>query len=484
MRNKSFPKTPSQLEQMPSDRPIVFISYSWDNEEHKKWVAKLSEDLRKNGIYTLLDQYNHGGEDLIKFMKSGLEKADRVLIIGTPSYKKKIGRNSGGAKFEDQVITIQIYKDMGTDKFIPILRKGKFLDSFSDIISERTGYDMSKDEEYENTLENLVKDLWGYHPIDTIPALGPKPKFMSIDHLPQPNFETHPCNFSATIKTCLSDPNKRIHLTELIEKEREETFKKILQNATYDYLTTNQTFEKSLKTHLAAIEKIMSAVLPLVRYGNIDQQKLLVDAMVKFCIRPYTNGEVTIHGTEYVHLLSASFLYHATGVASIKYGCYKLIKLMMETKVPSPNVLSIDKQQPLEYLAGCSPWDPTTLNKYLQSNWIYPYSRMIIEGIKPYFNGIFIDDNDFNNCFYIWEHMASLLCNYYNYHNGGFPVGEFVIKSISIYREEDFYTDFFKQAWEQKAEWAPIKYGLFGGNFENYNQVYTMAKEFYHKNRH
>ncbi len=26
-------------------RPIVFISYSWDSQEHQDWVLKLSKDL-------------------------------------------------------------------------------------------------------------------------------------------------------------------------------------------------------------------------------------------------------------------------------------------------------------------------------------------------------------------------------------------------------------------------------------------------------
>ena len=72
-----FSKIPSQLDQIPNDIPVVFISYSWDNDEHIQWVGNLSRDLReKYRIYTLLDQYNRGGDDLITFMTKGLERAD------------------------------------------------------------------------------------------------------------------------------------------------------------------------------------------------------------------------------------------------------------------------------------------------------------------------------------------------------------------------------------------------------------------------
>lgn len=149
-RESPFKNIPSQFELIPDGVPVAFISYSWDSKEHKDWVLKLSADLReKFRVYTLLDQYNRGGQDLITFMKNGLKRADRVLIVGTPKYKKKIEKTSGGAKFEDQVITVELYQRMDSTKFIPILRDGSFSESFSNLIQLRAGYDMSNDALYE-----------------------------------------------------------------------------------------------------------------------------------------------------------------------------------------------------------------------------------------------------------------------------------------------------------------------------------------------
>ena len=176
-RESPFKNIPSQFELIPDGVPVAFISYSWDSKEHKDWVLKLSADLReKFRVYTLLDQYNRGGQDLITFMKNGLKRADRVLIVGTPKYKKKIEKTSGGAKFEDQVITVELYQRMDSTKFIPILRDGSFSESFSNLIQLRAGYDMSNDALYEKMLQELAADLWGM-PINVAPALGPKPNF-------------------------------------------------------------------------------------------------------------------------------------------------------------------------------------------------------------------------------------------------------------------------------------------------------------------
>ena len=36
----------------------AFVSYSWDSDQHKEWVAKLATDLRHDGIETILDQWH------------------------------------------------------------------------------------------------------------------------------------------------------------------------------------------------------------------------------------------------------------------------------------------------------------------------------------------------------------------------------------------------------------------------------------------
>ena len=35
--------------------PRAFVSYSWDDDSHKKWVADLATALRSDGVDTTLD---------------------------------------------------------------------------------------------------------------------------------------------------------------------------------------------------------------------------------------------------------------------------------------------------------------------------------------------------------------------------------------------------------------------------------------------
>lgn len=164
----------SQFDNIPENVPIVFISYSWDNDEvHMAWVKKLADDLRsKYAVYTLLDQYNSGGASLVEFMDRGLRISHRVLMVGTPGYKHRAEDGFGtGSKYEGSIINADIYYNTNTNKFIPILRKGEsFKESFINIISVRNGYDFRNDSLYETNLKKLADDLYGRG--EKAPALG------------------------------------------------------------------------------------------------------------------------------------------------------------------------------------------------------------------------------------------------------------------------------------------------------------------------
>ena len=153
-----------------SDQKKIFISYSWDSLDHRKWVKKFSDDLQvRLGEYfkVLLDQNQRRGTSLSRFMKLGLKDAVKVLIIGTPKYKEK-SEASGGVAYETMVITNEMMSDMDTTKFYPILRTGTFDTSFPTDIKDRMGDDFSDDKYYEENLEIVVKEIIEDYPIPVI----------------------------------------------------------------------------------------------------------------------------------------------------------------------------------------------------------------------------------------------------------------------------------------------------------------------------
>ena len=66
--------------------PTAFISYSWDDEDHKASVKGLAERLRAGGVNVLLDIWGVApGGQLPEFMEGSVSDSDFVLVICTPA---------------------------------------------------------------------------------------------------------------------------------------------------------------------------------------------------------------------------------------------------------------------------------------------------------------------------------------------------------------------------------------------------------------
>ena len=99
--------------------PKVFISYSWDSDSHKKWVADLATRLRNDGIETILDQWHLvPGDQLTAFMEHAIHDNDYVLVICTPEYQQKSNERKGGVGYEGDIMTAEVFAQRNHHKFI------------------------------------------------------------------------------------------------------------------------------------------------------------------------------------------------------------------------------------------------------------------------------------------------------------------------------------------------------------------------------
>lgn len=80
--------------------PSVFVSYSWDSEEHRQWVRRLVGALRERGIDARSDvTHLRPGQDLGRFMEQA-DECDRVLVICTQNYMSRADGRVGGVGYE------------------------------------------------------------------------------------------------------------------------------------------------------------------------------------------------------------------------------------------------------------------------------------------------------------------------------------------------------------------------------------------------
>lgn len=110
--------------------PRAFISYTWENPAHKRWVKEIAVKLRLDGVELLLDQWEVApGDQLAEFMERAVREGDAVLIVCTPSYKNKSDKRAGGVGYEGSVISAELVTRAPRRKFIPILRDEEWRDA-------------------------------------------------------------------------------------------------------------------------------------------------------------------------------------------------------------------------------------------------------------------------------------------------------------------------------------------------------------------
>lgn len=122
----------------------AFISYAWEGDEVQQWVLDLATELRsRRGVDVILDVWQlHPGDQMPEFMKKAVREADVVLIVCTPSYKKKSEGRTGGVGYEGHIMTAELYQRNNQRKFIPVIRVGDHHDALPGWLAGKRALDL------------------------------------------------------------------------------------------------------------------------------------------------------------------------------------------------------------------------------------------------------------------------------------------------------------------------------------------------------
>lgn len=155
----------------------VFISYSWDSDEHKNWVKKFADELIRNGLDVYLDQYDlRSGDRTPHFMEDKIMSSDFVLVVCTDAYKVKADQRKGGVGYEGNIISGELIHTQNERKFIPILRSGSFEKTLPTFMLGKMGIDFSDSKFNETSFRDLLATLYG---VRRKPEIGMPPKFIN-----------------------------------------------------------------------------------------------------------------------------------------------------------------------------------------------------------------------------------------------------------------------------------------------------------------
>jgi hypothetical protein len=149
----------------------VFVSYSWDNDDHKNWVRELATRLRNAGIDVILDQWHLvPGDQLPEFMERAVRESDYVLIICTHKYNERSNNRQGGVGYEGDIMTAEVLSTHNQRKFIPILRQLPWNKSAPSWLSGKYYIDLSSSPYPQNYYDDLVTTLLGIR--EKAPPIG------------------------------------------------------------------------------------------------------------------------------------------------------------------------------------------------------------------------------------------------------------------------------------------------------------------------
>jgi len=141
----------------------IFVSYSWDSVEHRNNVHDFVCHLRSEDMNIIYDDDIELGERLSKFMEDSVRESDYVLLICTPSYKKKADKRKAGVGYENTITSGELYYKNNELKFIPILFSGSWEESMPNWATGKLGVDLreysNSHKEYSKLVSTLRKSL-------------------------------------------------------------------------------------------------------------------------------------------------------------------------------------------------------------------------------------------------------------------------------------------------------------------------------------
>lgn len=156
-----------------NNNPKVFISYSWDDEEHMGWVMKFCATLREHGIDAKLDVFEsqNGTIDLNHMMVKNIRDNDYTIIIMTEKYAKKADELSRGVGKETRMLYNYVLEN--TQKVIPVKRGNS--NRCTPFYLEGLEYiNFSDDNNISNSFKELLHKILGINKY-VVPELGQIP---------------------------------------------------------------------------------------------------------------------------------------------------------------------------------------------------------------------------------------------------------------------------------------------------------------------
>ena len=147
--------------------PTCFISYAWGEMKFEQWVEQnLAKDLQKAGIDVVLDRWENAriGASVPRFVDR-IEKCDRVIVVGTPLYRRKYENKDTTTGYVvaaevDMISNRLVGTEAQKETVLPLLLDGEKTTSLPPLLHSRVFADFRKETLYFTTAFDLILSLY------------------------------------------------------------------------------------------------------------------------------------------------------------------------------------------------------------------------------------------------------------------------------------------------------------------------------------
>jgi len=281
---------------------------------------------------------------------------------------------------------------------------------------------------------------------------------------------THPLSKDIAIaraKKYLSSPIDYIALNDLLESETTRAKSIIDSNIDIQADISADAFMKNIRLGYNATEIIIGIATEVAHWSKDHEIiKILCDSIKRLSQMPKIRSSCTkyaLYSYKYTYFIP----YYAICFAAIRYENYQLLLAFSNLKVPK--FPSGRQQYFLDALHDDENPDVSSLNSFLAKKYCTPQSTIIHQLINGYCTSLCLDENDGNTVFDKMEYFLSLLYmkTVPMELKPWVPSGEFITRRM----QNNDFIEYFSEAEKQKDEWPPIKAGLFGGSYSEYNEI-------------
>lgn len=155
--------------------PECFISYAWGMTEHELWVERrLATDLQKAGVSVVLDRWENTriGASVPRFVERA-GRCDRVIVVGTPLYRKKYENDEPMRSFVvaaegDLIGKRMIGAEAKKESVLPVLLDGTEESAFPHLLHGRVYGDFRDPENYFSVALDLLLSLFDIMPQEPV----------------------------------------------------------------------------------------------------------------------------------------------------------------------------------------------------------------------------------------------------------------------------------------------------------------------------